>query len=198
MKLLKSVASKSRIASLDCAFRLLRLALPALLLVLWASNAQAQFQATVQGTVTDSKGAVVQAASVTLTDQGTQVSKSTTTSNDGFYRFVEIAPGKYTVAVEAKGFEKKVINDVDVAAELARGLDIVLEVGQVSQTVTVDGSNAPALETEEGNMEGTLTTEEVVRLPEFGRDPYELIRFSPGIFADMSRNGIGLSLGFPN
>jgi len=198
MKLLKSVASKSRIASLDCAFRLLRLTLPALLLVLWASSAQAQFQATVQGTVTDSKGAVVQAASVTLTDQGTQVSKSTTTSNDGFYRFVEIAPGKYTVAVEAKGFEKKVINDVDVAAELARGLDIVLEVGQVSQTVTVNGSNAPALETEEGNIEGTLTTQEVVRLPEFGRDPYELIRFSPGIFADMSRNGIGLSLGFPN
>lgn len=47
-------------------------------------------------------------------------------------------------------------------------------------------------------MEGTLTTEEVQRLPTFGRDPYELLRFAPGIFGDDARSGIGLMLGFPN
>jgi hypothetical protein len=192
------MASLFKYAPIDCAFRVLRLAIPALLLVLFASNAQAQFQASVQGTITDTQGAAVQGATVTLTDQATQTAKTTTTSAEGFYRFAEVAPGKYTVTVEAKGFQKNITNDVTVSAELARGLDITLTIGQMSQSITVSAANVPDLQTEEGNIEGTLTNQEVQRLPEFGRDPYELIRFSPGIFADMSRNGVGLSLGFPN
>ncbi|MGA9250641.1 MAG: carboxypeptidase-like regulatory domain-containing protein, partial [Candidatus Acidiferrales bacterium] len=174
-------------------------ALPLLvLLFIWAAPAHAQFQATVQGTVTDGKGGVVQSAKVTLTDQSTQVSRTTTTGADGFYRFSEVAPGNYTVTIEAAGFQKNVTNDVAVSAELARGLDVALTVGTVQQSVTVNGTNLPNLQTEEGNVEGTLTTQEVQRLPSFGRDPYELLRFSPGIFGDDARTGIGLMLGFPN
>lgn len=175
-----------------------RAVLLAVCALLGPAFAQAQFNATVQGTVVDAKGGVVAGATVTLTDQSTQVSKTTTTSSEGFYRFSEVAPGRFTVTAEAPGFQKKILNDVSVSAELARGLDIKLDVGATTQSVTVNGSNAVALETEEANIETTLTNAEVERMPEFGRDVYELIRFAPGIFADMSRNAAGLSLGFPN
>jgi Carboxypeptidase regulatory-like domain/TonB dependent receptor len=168
------------------------------LALLWTLPARAQFEATVQGTITDDKGGVVQGASVTLTDQATQISKNTMTSADGFYRFVELAPGRYTVTVEANGFRKNVTGDVDVSAELARGLDIKLIVGQVNQSVIVNAANLADLQTEDANISGTLTAQEIVRLPAFSRDPYELLRFSPGIFGDGARNGAGLMTGFPN
>ena len=168
------------------------------LALIWVLPARAQFEATVQGTVTDDKGGVVQGASVTLTDQSTQVSRNTMTGADGFYRFVELPPGKYTVTVEANGFQKKVTSDVDVSAELAHGLDVRLAVGRVDQSVTVNAANLADLQTEDANIAGTLTAQDVVRLPTFSRDPYELLRFSPGIFGDGARNGAGLMTGFPN
>ncbi len=185
-------------ARLNRAFALLRLAIPALLLVFLASSAQAQFQASVQGTVTDAKGATVQGATVTLTDEATQVSKTTTTGPGGFYQFNEVAPATYTVTVEANGFERSVSDHVAVTGELPRSLDVTLTIGQMNQTVTVNAANLPDLQTEEANIEGTLTNQEVQRLPSFSRDPYELLRLSPGIFGDGARTGSGRSAGFPN
>ena len=183
---------------LKSAFDLLRLAIPALLLVLMASNAQAQFQATVQGTVTDAKGATVQGANITLTDEATQVSKTTTTSSEGYYQFNEVAPATYTLTVEAKGFEKNISSHVQVTGELPKTVDVALTVGQVNQSVTVNAANLPDLQTEEANIEGTLTNQEVQRLPSFSRDPYELLRLAPGIFGDGARGSDGRSAGFPN
>jgi hypothetical protein len=168
------------------------------LMLMFAGHVRAQYQASVQGTVLDAKGAAVGGATLTLLNQDTKVSHTTTTSNEGFYHFSEVAPGNYTVTVEQAGFEKKVVTDVAVAADIARGLDVTLTIGQVSQTVNVNASTTPDLQTEESNIEGTLTTQEVQRLPSFGRDPYELLRFSPGVLGDDARSGIGLSVGFPN
>lgn len=183
---------------MDRLSRMLKFVSLVVLVLSFAATAHAQFQASVQGTVLDPKGSVVQGATVTLTDQSTQVSKTTTSSSDGFYSFSEVAPGRYTVTVEAPAFQKKIVTDVDVSAELARGLDITLSVGQVTQSVTVNASNEPVLQTEEGNIEGTLTNQQVERLPTFARDPYELLRFTPGVFGDGARTGAGQSAGFPN
>src|SRR5579862_7448290 len=180
------------------AFAPLRLAIPALLLVLMASSAQAQFEAKVQGTVTDANGAMVQGANVTLTDEATQVSKTTTTSAEGFYQFNEVAPATYTLTIEAKGFEKNISSHVQVTGELPKTVDVALTVGQVTQSVTVNEANLPDLQTEEANIESTLTNQEVQRLPSFSRDPYELLRLAPGIFGDGARGGDGRSAGFPN
>src|SRR5580658_437910 len=161
-------------------------------------SAYAQFQASVQGTITDGKGGAVQGATVRLIDQSTQTSKTTTSDADGLYRFVELAPGSYTLTVEANGFQKNVTKDVNVSAELTRGLDVTLAIGGVNQSVVVNGRNLPDLQTEDGSIAGTLTSQDIVRLPSFSRDPYELLRFSPGIFGDGARNGAGLMTGFPN
>src|ERR1700730_16250133 len=159
---------------------------------------RAQFNAAVQGTVRDRPGAAVVGAKISLTDQGTGVTKETTTSSEGFYRFVEVAPGTHIVTVEASGFTKSVLQNVAVAAELVRGLDIELEVGVVSQSVTVNGSALPALQREDASISGTITNREIERLPQFNRDPYARLRLSAGIFGDDARMGIGGSTGFPN
>ncbi len=168
------------------------------LLLLVTSLARAQFNAVFQGTVLDPDGAAVAGASVTLMNQSTGVSQQTTTSSEGFYRFSEVAPGRHTVTVEAKGFSRNVTQDVDVSAETPRGLDIKLQVGAVTQNVVVSVQTEPVLQTEDANLRGTLSTTEIETLPKFGRDPYELLRLAPGVFGDDARMGVGGSTGFPN
>ncbi len=160
--------------------------------------ALAQYNAVLQGTVTDASGAAVPGANITLTDQATGVERTTSTDQAGFYHFTEIPPGTYTVSAAAKGFKTNATENVIVQAELPRGLDIQLQLGEVAESVTVNGSVAPVLRTEDASISGTLTTQDVQRLPEIARDPYELLNLAPGIFGDNARNGAGLSVGFPN
>jgi hypothetical protein len=166
--------------------------------IMFSPSARAQFNAALQGTVKDTSGAAVPSAQVTITNQDTGVVQTTTAGSEGFYRFSSLPPGAYTVKVEAKGFQTEVTTDVGVSAELVRGFDAVLRVGKVSQSVVVNGAMAPALQSEDASISGTLTSEEVQRLPAFNRDPYELLRLSPGVFGDGARMANGNSTGFPN
>src|SRR5882762_8046019 len=88
-----------------------------LVLLFTVTTASAQFKASLQGTVSDSAGAIVTGASVTLTNKETGRSDKTTTSDGGFYRFSGLAPGLYTVTVEKENFKKQVVDDVNVEAE---------------------------------------------------------------------------------
>jgi len=177
---------------------LLRAAACALLLLGFAAEARAQFRAGIQGTVTDPAGAVVTDATVTLKDNGTGKTQQATTSGEGFYRFSELPPGTYTLTVEKAGFKKSSLENVVVNAESVQGLDVVLTTGEVSETVTVTDTAAPALETEHANLDKAITTTEVKELPQFGRDPYELTRLTPGVFGDAARGGTGGAVNLPN
>src|SRR6266481_5515791 len=79
--------------------------------------AQAQYGASLEGTVTDKSGAVVGGATVTITNQATGVSRNSVTGDSGFYRITGLPPGKYTVDVDAPSFKKSSTPNVDVAAE---------------------------------------------------------------------------------
>src|SRR5437588_11420735 len=125
----------------------------------------------------------------------TQQSK---TSVYGVYRFSERQPSSYTLTVEKAGLKKSTLENVTVNAESVQGLDIVLTTGEVSETVTVTDTAAPALETEHANLDKSLTTAEVKELPQFGRDPYELTRLTPGVFGDAARGGTGGAINLPN
>lgn len=98
---------------------------------------QAQFRAGIQGTVTDPSGAAVPGATVTLTSQETGLAKQTKTDSAGTYAIVALAPGHYIATVEKKGFKKKVTSDVDVIGEQIQALNVTLELGATTQTVTV-------------------------------------------------------------
>jgi len=80
-------------------------ALLTIILSLCAVSAYAQFKASIQGTVLDPQGGVVAGAKLTLTNQGTGVSRDALTSDQGFYRISDLPPGKYTVTVGATAFK---------------------------------------------------------------------------------------------
>ena len=159
--------------------------------------ALAQFGASIEGTVQDKSGAVVSGATVTVTNQATGATQTAQSNAGGFYRISELPPGQYSVAVESANFKKSTTNDVSVEAERVRGLDVILELGQAQETITVTEQNQ-ALQTEDANVAGQLTASEVEKLPAIDRDPYELLRLSPGVFGDGGRYGDGRSVGFPN
>src|SRR5581483_11370467 len=168
----------------------------AVTLSLFSTISLAQYGAGVQGTVTDQSGAVVAGAKVSATNQATGVTRDTTSGNSGFYRVTGLTPGNYSVSVEAATFPKKTVPDVIVNAEAVQGLDVELTSATEQQTVTVTAAGE-GLETETATVSDTLTSRQVVDLPEFGRDPYELIRLTPGIFGDGSRQGNGNSSPLP-
>jgi hypothetical protein len=169
-----------------------------LTMTLGAAVAHAQFRAAIQGTVADQTGGVVSGATVTLTNNETGRSQTVTTSDDGFYRFSALAPGLYNLTVEQANFKKQVIENLSVAAENVQGVDVVLTTGGISETVTVTDETSAALETENANVQKSITTEEIRKLPQVGRDPYELAKLAPGILAPGARGGNGNSVGFPN
>ena len=145
-----------------------------------------QYRASLQGTVTDPNGAVVPGATVTLTSNETNIPHVVTTTDAGTYTIPSLAPANYQLTVEKAGFAKKVFSDVTVLGEQARSVNVQLEVGEVSQTVTVSSSITPALNTETAIIGGTISTKDIQNLPSFGRDPFQLIRLAPGVFGDGS------------
>jgi hypothetical protein len=168
-----------------------------LILSLCALPTYAQYKAGIQGVVQDSQGAVVESATVTLTSKETNISKLTETDSSGIYNFLSLAPGHYTITVEKGGFKKKSLEDVVVAAEQTQAVNITLEVGEVTQSVTVTAEVAPAIDTETGQISGTLSSNEVKNLPSLGRDPFQLLRLAPGVFGDSAHDNGGRSQNIP-
>jgi hypothetical protein len=168
-----------------------------LFIIAFSTIAKAQFRAAVQGTITDVSGGVVSGATVTLNNNETGRTQTATTGDNGFFRFSGLAPGRYNLAVEQAGFKKQVIENLDVAAENVQGADVVLEAGGINETVTII-DQPTTLETENGNVQKSITTQEIRNLPQQGRDPYELARLAPGVLAPGARGGNGNSVGLPN
>lgn len=168
------------------------------LLLVLATTASAQFRASVQGSVTDTQGGAVVGATVTLTSNETSKVQQTTTTDEGIYRFSGLAPGNYTLTAEQAGFSKKTIENVVISAETVEGVNITLETGVVTATVTVSDTLSPQLETENADLGKAVSTQEIRTLPQFGRDPYELTRLTPGVFGDASRGGSGGANNLPN
>lgn len=160
-------------------------------MLLVVATASAQFKANIQGTVTDAGGGLVPGATITLTNKETSKSQKVQSSDDGFYRFSSLAPGQYTISVDQSGFNRTIIDPVNVSAEQTQGIDIVLQVAGLSGTVTVTGGSAGTLETENASIGNIITTDSVKALPQIGRNPYELARTAPGVLGDPARSGAG-------
>jgi Carboxypeptidase regulatory-like domain/TonB dependent receptor/TonB-dependent Receptor Plug Domain len=175
----------------------MRFLLISAVLVFVSTLASAQYGASLEGTVSDKSGAVISGAAVTVTNQATGVSRSTVTSDAGFYRIPGLTPGKYRVDVVAASFKRETTSDVQVGAESTRGLNVVLTPGGTQETVTVSAEGA-ALETENASVTGSIGAQQVEELPSFGRDPYELLRLAPGVFGDGARSSNATASFLPN
>ncbi|HEX5082119.1 MAG TPA: TonB-dependent receptor [Blastocatellia bacterium] len=177
---------------------LLRAALLFGFTALLPAAASAQFKAGVQGTITDTTGAIIAGAKVTLANKETGRKSEATANSEGVYRFLSLAPGAYKLTVEREGFKKKEFENITVSAESAESVDVELEPGAVSETITISSEAASAIEKENANVSRAISTVEIRQLPQVGRDPYELLRLTPGVFGDGARAGNGNSVGFPN
>ena len=183
---------------LRTSFSLSRITVCGLVFLCSMITVQAQFRAGVQGTISDSNGALVPDAKIVLKDAATGRIQETRSSGEGFYRILGLAPGRYSLTVEKTGYKTSVSESVTVAAENVQGLDVILEIGEITATVTITEEAVAQLETENANVTKGITPEEVKRLPQAGRDPYELARLTPGVFGDASRGANGNANNLPN
>ena len=175
-----------------------RVATCAAALVFMARDVSAQFNAKLQGTVSDSTGAVIPGVKVTLTDNETNKTQSTATDSSGVYSFAALPPGAYSVKAEMQGFQTQTQANVTIAAEQSQSLNLVINPGSVTESVTVTAPTVASLDTENANIGTELSNAQVTRLPQFARDPYDLLMLSPNVTMDAARTGGGLAVNLPN
>src|SRR5215210_3953603 len=148
-----------------------------------AVEASAQVNnASVTGLVTDTTGAVVTGASVTLKNKATNVETTSTTDSSGYYTFAGVPVGTYDVTVERQGFKRIVLSDIKLEVAQKARVDASLEVGAVSETITV--TSATLLTTQEATTGGVIENRMVEQLPLSGRNWDDLIGLVPGVQAD--------------
>jgi len=120
---------------------------------------------TIRGKVTDPQGNVVSGATVTLTNLATNVARSATT-NEGVFAFESVAVGNYKIEVEATGFKKSVTTNVHAMVDKATPVEVQLEVGAVSESVTVSANSAEQLVNREDATLGTnFVNKQITQLP---------------------------------
>jgi hypothetical protein len=136
--------------------------------------------ATIRGTVTDTTGGVVPGANVTVRGEDTGVTRSTVTNSSGVYSFPELQVGTYTVEVAISGFKTSVVKGVALNVADVRGVDVKLETGAMSESITVEVP-AVAVKTIGGEVAGLVTGEQVRELPLNGRNFLQLGTLMPGV-----------------
>jgi hypothetical protein len=162
-----------------------------LLLVFLAVPVHAQYRASIQGTVADPTGAFVPGATLTLTNKSTNETVVRTTNDEGIFNFNALPADHFTLVATRDGFKKKVIDDLQLIPEQENALNVVMEIGSDTETVTVNASTAPAMDTETANNGRTISENEIQHMPAFERDVTQLIQLAPGVLADGAQSGGG-------
>jgi hypothetical protein len=157
-----------------------RVFLFALLLLLPQLPLLAQYSSSIEGIVSDRSGAVIPEASVTVTNGATGVARSVTTSGDGFFRVVDLGPGKYDVAVNRSGFQTSEQKGVSLAGSETVRVNVTMQLGSISEKVSVE-AQVPQVETEQGRISGNITAQELRELPLNGRNLYNVLALEPGV-----------------
>jgi outer membrane receptor protein involved in Fe transport len=157
-----------------------------ILCVAWGQTSRG----TITGIVTDPSGAVVANASVEITNETTNVVRSTTTNDSGFYRFDAVDLGSYSVGVKHTGFRTFVKRSVPILSGLTASVDVQLEVGDTQTTVEVV-ANAVLLQQESVVRGGNISVEAATQLPFASRNPVSLALTLPGVSSN--RYGFGQS-----
>lgn len=139
-------------------------------LALGSSACFAQFETSeVLGTIRDASQRPVAKAAVTLTNQETHIEAKTTTDAGGNYDFFNVRVGRYTVTAELPGFSKFSSPDINVEVNARQRVDAALQIGSVTDTVTVNGQ-ASVVETDTSEHSQVLGTQAIAELPLNGRD----------------------------
>ncbi|MBO0801283.1 MAG: carboxypeptidase regulatory-like domain-containing protein, partial [Blastocatellia bacterium] len=148
----------------------------------------------IQGTIKDETGAAIAGAKVTIKNEATGVTQNLVTNEAGYYITPSISIGEYVIRVEAKGM-KSWEGKVRVETARSSSVDVVMVIGQVGDTVTIEGSVVPLVNTTEPTEGSTLDSKRIAELPINGRNINTLIEdVTPGVEGINNSNG-GVRIG---
>lgn len=166
------------------------LVLSLIVLFIWNARGFAQQeQGTITGSVTDSSGAIVRGAAVTCRNTETNVANTTVSDADGYFTVPYLTPGYYDVSGESNGFARTTVAGVHLTVNLTANIRVVLKPGATSESVTVQ-ANAIQLETETSELGGTTNHQQIIELPQLGRNPYNLLLLQPAVLPVYQNAGI--------
>jgi hypothetical protein len=149
--------------------------------------------ATLRGNIQDPSGGVLPGATVTATNTGTKAVQSTVSDDRGQYLFAGLFPGTYDLRVELSGFKAYERKNIALSPNDTRGLDVRLDVGQQSETITVTATQE-VIQTQTGAREGVLSAKQIDNLSVIGRSALELLRILPGVVTEFNQ-GESVSFG---
>jgi hypothetical protein len=150
----------------------------------------------ISGTVTDSTGAVVPRATVTITNQGTNQTLKLVTSEAGVYSATPLEPVTYRVTVEAAGFKKAVADNVKVDTANMSAVNFSLETGALDNQVSVT-AETPLLNIESGTVGQTITERQIQDVPLLNRSVLDLAVTLPNVAGDVGSENPGVTAGAP-
>src|SRR5262245_2383492 len=162
-----------------------RFGLQALLLLLSVGffagvHAQVSTTGNITGTVRDPQGAAVPKAEVTIVDEKTAVSRTITADDNGFFNFTAVPAGIYSVSTSPAGFKKTLVTHVDLHVNENKNVNLDVQVGQVTETVTITGE-AAQIELRSGEVSSLVSQKQVTELPLNGRNYAQLALMVPGV-----------------
>lgn len=147
--------------------------------------------ATLRGLVTDSSGAVVAGAQVSIANQATGLNRRKTTTNDsGGYLFTALIPGLYRATIEAQGFRTTIRESIGLEVGETQELNVQLEVGTTTETITVS-TEAQIVSTGSKEIGGHISQRELIELPSINRNFIGFVGLLPGIVPNISTESFG-------
>ncbi|OJV40277.1 MAG: hypothetical protein BGO25_03795 [Acidobacteriales bacterium 59-55] len=178
---MRKIYGLQKLILVSCLFSLMMLCVPRTLL------GQGVTAGSIQGTITDTSGAVIPGATVTITNVGTNVRHTVTTHSSGDYAVGNLAVARYQVRVAMPGFSTQVRSAVDVSVGHTTVLDIELAPGQASETVTVE-AHAVDVTLDRGDRSTQIAAETLQQLPlqvsSAPRQTDSFITLAPGVTGD--------------
>src|SRR5215470_16376197 len=154
-----------------------------LLVLIWPASAAGQVDvstATLKGTVLDPNGAVVAGATITVTNPEKGISKTTKSGSDGIYQIPLLPPGSYDLQVDATGFSREVVRNLQLTIGQIVVFDVNLRVGAVSTVVEVT-AEAPLIQVEQTQQANTINALQVENLPNINRSMTAPVFTLPGV-----------------
>jgi hypothetical protein len=146
--------------------------------------------AEIIGAVNDAQGAAIAGATVTLTNPSTGFTRTVQSNDNGIYNFPGIPPGTYTITVERTGFKKSVQTDVQAPIASTTEINVILEIGDVAETVTVTSNNIDSIiNTQDASIGNTFQPIQIQQLPTDSRNVADLLSLQPGVTREGYVNG---------
>ena len=166
-------------------------------ILLSAAMAHAQYRTSIQGVVTDTSGAVIPGANLTLTNPATGEKQTRVSNDSGVYNFNALPAVPFRLEVEKDGFQKKQLDNLQLIPEQANAVNVQLEVGTAGTSITVNAETTALLQAETASINGVVNDNQIQHMPSFGRDVFQLIQLAPGVFGDGAQGSGGNSQALP-